>query len=473
MGLFTWLSAMGRRLGLTRPTRRVGRFALSVEPLEPRETPAAANPLTIAGPAHAVGVFGSSVAVSGNDVVVGGTGAAYLYDTSGHLLHTFQSPNPSNGFGAPVAISGNDILIGASSLGTGGIAYLFNTSGQLLQTYVDPLAIAGDNFGSALAISGNDVLIGARGADAAYLFDTSGNLRHTFEAQDQAGVSKNWVALDGNKLLVGSVTANGQTGVARLYSTDGDLLHTFVDPQAAGGMPDWFGASVSLSGNNVLIGADDANNTEGLAYLYNTSGQLLHTFQAPGAKNGDFFGSTVVVSGNNVLVAAMYAYANPGIAYLYKTAGQLVQTYSDPHPVKDDGFAGALAISDSFVAIGSYGSGYSGGSAYLYHLPSPVSAPVLALNPVSQTVTAYQIVTFTASATGNPPPAIQWQMSTDGGKTFWNILGSTSISLSVLVLPLEDGWEFRAVFSNSAGTIATSAARLMVQGSIFGFIRRR
>ncbi len=66
-------------------------------------------------------------------------GVVYLYNTSGQLLQSFHNPNnfTTGDFGSSVAISGNEVLIGASAQGAG-VAYLFNTSGKLLLTFRDP-----------------------------------------------------------------------------------------------------------------------------------------------------------------------------------------------------------------------------------------------------------------------------------------------------------------------------------------------
>lgn len=87
------------------------------------------------------------------------------------------------------------------------------------------------------------------------------------------------------------------------------------------------------------------------------------------------------------------------------------------------------------------------------------TAPVVTLNPVSQTATS-GTVTFTAAASGIPAPTVQWQVSTDGGFTFNNISGETSTSLTVAATPANNGKKYRAVFTNGCGTATTTAATL-------------
>ena len=84
------------------------------------------------------------------------------------LTQTFNNPTPANFdvFGYSVAISGNNALIGAPLDAMGGVnagsAYLFDiTTGTLLQTFNNPTPESDDIFGNSVAISGNNALIGA------------------------------------------------------------------------------------------------------------------------------------------------------------------------------------------------------------------------------------------------------------------------------------------------------------------------
>jgi hypothetical protein len=91
-------------------------------------------------------------------------------------------------------------------------------------------------------------------------------------------------------------------------------------------------------------------------------------------------------------------------------------------------------------------------------------APVVNSGPSSQTVTAGQSVSFTASAAGNPTPAVQWQVSTNGGSTWTNISGATGTTFTIASATAgQNGYEYRAVFTNSLGSTATAAATLTVQ----------
>ncbi|HWS44911.1 MAG TPA: hypothetical protein VN636_03550, partial [Acidimicrobiia bacterium] len=90
------------------------------------------------------------------------------------------------------------------------------------------------------------------------------------------------------------------------------------------------------------------------------------------------------------------------------------------------------------------------------------SAPVVTSSPVSQSVGVGQSVSFGAAASGVPAPTVQWQQSTDGGVTFANVSGATSTTLTFTAAAGQNGYQYRAVFSNSSGSATTSAATLTV-----------
>ena len=124
------------------------------------------------------GSFGYSVAVSGSTIVVGnindGTGAsdagsAYVFDAaSGNLLRTLNNPAPAAGdnFGSSVAISGDTIVVGAykdDAVATDdGSAYVFDAAtGNLLWTLNNSAPVTNGWFGFSVAISGSTIVVGA------------------------------------------------------------------------------------------------------------------------------------------------------------------------------------------------------------------------------------------------------------------------------------------------------------------------
>lgn len=70
--------------------------------------------------------------------------------------------------------------------------------------------------------------------------------------------------------------------------------------------------------------------------------------------------------------------------------------------------------------------------------------------------------TFEASASGIPAPARKWQVSMNNGGTWTNIEGATGSSYSELADISKSGRKYRVIFTNSEGSVTSSAATLSV-----------
>lgn len=89
--------------------------------------------------------------------------------------------------------------------------------------------------------------------------------------------------------------------------------------------------------------------------------------------------------------------------------------------------------------------------------------PAVTLQPASITVNEGQSAVFEAAASGFPTPTVQWEASIDAGATWSPVAGATSPQLTVAGTTVsEDGKQFRAVFTNAAGTATSNAATLTV-----------
>jgi len=375
--------------------------------------------------------FGSRVAVSGNYAIVGvpfeddaggnTSGKAYIFNVAtGALVHTLDNPNAystsaNDRFGESVAISDNYAIVGAyleDEVGgiDSGKAYIYNvTTGALVHTIDNPNAYStslDDNFGRSVAISGNYAIVGSNQEDdsggttsgKAYIFNvTTGALVHTLDnptaystsANDRFGYS---VAISDNYAIVGAYPeddAGGNvSGKAYIYNvTTGALVHTLDNPNAySTSSGDFFGDSVSISGNYAIVGAydeDDAGGTSsGKAYIYNvTTGALVHTLDNPnayGTSQSDLFGYSVAISGNYAIVGAIFEGDAGGVvsgkAYIFDvTTGALLHTLDNPNAYStsaSDYFGYSVAISDNYAIVGAYNEddagGIESGKAYIF-----------------------------------------------------------------------------------------------------------
>lgn len=96
-------------------------------------------------------------------------------------------------------------------------------------------------------------------------------------------------------------------------------------------------------------------------------------------------------------------------------------------------------------------------------MSSANSIPSFVTQPANQSVAEGSGVTFSATVTGTPTPALQWQRSNNDGGSWNDIAGASNNSYSIAVVTAGDGGAlFRLSASNSEGTTNSDAARLTV-----------
>ena len=313
---------------------------------------------------YAVGISGKyAIATAYQEDDAGGvqSGKAYILDVStGNLIFTIDNPNAystsaSDYFGTAAAISGNYAIVGTYSEDdaggtTSGKAYIYKTTNGtwsdtiLLHTLDNPNAYstsANDYFGYSVSISGNYAIVGAYQEDdaggtqsgKAYIFNvTTGALVHTLDNPNAYSTSATdyfgWsVTISGNYAIVGAYTEDdaGGTSSGKAYIFDvltGDLVHTLDNPNATStGANDYFGYAVAISGNYAIVGAwaeDVGAAGSGSAYIFNvTTGVLLHTLNNPNSyssSDSDYFGEYVAIDGNYAVVGARYEDTAKGVS---------------------------------------------------------------------------------------------------------------------------------------------------------------
>jgi len=95
-----------------------------------------------------------------------------------------------------------------------------------------------------------------------------------------------------------------------------------------------------------------------------------------------------------------------------------------------------------------------------------LSIPSITIQPGSQNACNGSSVSFISAATGSPLPTLQWQVSSDNGNHWHNITGAVTSPYTFTVAVLDNGKQFRAVWTNSTGSTNSSAATLTVIPSI-------
>lgn len=127
----------------------------------------------------------------------------------------------------------------------------------------------------------------------------------------------------------------------------------------------------------------------------------------------------------------------------------------------------SVSLADSgkrFRAVASNASGQvESAAALLTVTPQPVAA-FITTSPADTSVGIGATPTFHVAAGGTPTPALQWQVSSDGGTTFVNVTGATAADLTLpAVTSADDGKRVRAVATNATGSATSASARLTVR----------
>ena len=292
-------------------------------------------------------------------------------------------------FGYSVAIDGDTVIVGApyeasdgstpdnNSTSFAGAAYIFVRQGDawVQQAYLKASnADADDYFGASVAISGDTVIVGARNEDS-----------------DGSSPDDN-SAIDAGAAYI--FVRNGNTWVQQAYLK---ASNAHAD--------DYFGASVAISGDTVIVGVygedsdgsipdDNSANFAGAAYIFVRDGTTWTQqayLKADNVGEYDYFGYSVAISGDTVIVGAQGESSNgsssddnsapyAGAAYIFVHSGAdwVQQAYLKASNADvDDSFGSSVAISGDTAIVGAYGeysdgsipddnSAYYAGAAYIF-----------------------------------------------------------------------------------------------------------
>ena len=321
--------------------------------------------------------FGNHVDLSGDTAVIGArynsdagtrTGSAYIFDRNaggpdnwGQVVKLLASDAAAYDiFGTSVAISGDTVVIGAAGNddagSDSGAAYIFernaggpNNWGQVIKLTASDSA-AEDKFGLYVALSDDTIVVSSIQDDD---FGTDSGSAYVFERN--AGGSNNWgqvIKLTPNDGAAGDrfgrVAIDQDTIVVTAYLDDDfgtDSGSAYVFERNAGGSNNWgqtakitpdngssedqFGTDVAIEGDTLVVGAgmdDDQGTDSGSAYLFerdlggpNHWGQRLKLSASDGGP-GDWFGRSVAFSGDIAIIGAYRSDAaapDSGAAYFF------------------------------------------------------------------------------------------------------------------------------------------------------------
>jgi 3',5'-cyclic AMP phosphodiesterase CpdA len=305
-------------------------------------------------------------------------------------------------FGRWISVDGDAAIAGATNhvhadIG-GGAAYVLRRAGSQWAEEAELLASdaeAGDFFGVSVGVSGNVAIVGASREDtqgdlagAAYIYRFDGAawnetklLASDGAAQDQFGYSSD---IDGDQAVVGAFgddDLGSESGSAYVFRFDGASWIEEAKLYAADGAEVcWFGSSVAISGDVIIVGRSPHEGTPdaGAAYVFRRgiSGWALEqVLIGSDSSVGDHFGYSVALSGDVACVGAMLARngdMQTGAAYVFRYGGS---TWHEEAKLLahdgdgDDRFGYDVALSSDLAVVGAWHDedlGDLAGSAYVF-----------------------------------------------------------------------------------------------------------
>ena len=328
-----------------------------------------------------------------------------------------SAPDSASGdyFGRSVSISSSSVVVGAyrnDDNGTdSGSAYLFDLSGNFVAKLLPPDGSPSDNFGVSVSTSNSTVVVGSSFDDdngsnsgSAYVFDTSGGFVTKLvapdpESRDYFGWS---VAVSDNNIVIGAYR-DGDNGFLSGSAYIFDVLGTFVAKLLASesSAGDYFGYSVDISGGNIVVGAhldDDNGSDSGSTYLFSSTGSFLKKILAPDGMAEDNFGISVAISESYILIGAYFDDDNgtrSGAAYLFDIVGNFVAKLIAPDGAALDRFGASVAVSESVLVIGAYDddneNGDNSGSVYIFDTEGNFLNKLLAVDGANEDVFGYSV----------------------------------------------------------------------------------
>ncbi|MCJ7776913.1 MAG: FG-GAP repeat protein [Sedimentisphaerales bacterium] len=349
--------------------------------------------------------FGRSVCISGDYAIVGAcygdgnvanSGSVYIFrwDGTGWVQQqklTASDGATSDSFGYSVSISGDYAIVGAiydDDKGyNSGSAYIFKRNGESWSQQAKLLASDGaaeDYFGGSVSISGDYAIVGACWDDiykgSAYIFKRDGTgwsqqqklTASDGAAEDYFGCS---VSISGDKIIVGAYGDNFSRGSAYIFKREGE---SWVPQQkllaSDGDDEDSFGISVSISGDYAIVGAcQDTDKLEiwsGSAYIFKRNGETWSQQAKLLASDGavaDYFGCSVSISADLAIVGAWQYYSSGiGKAYIFRrdsTGWVQQQKLLASDGAVEDWFSYSVYISGDYAIIGAYADDDSGNNS--------------------------------------------------------------------------------------------------------------
>lgn len=454
--------------------------------------------VAISGDTLVVGAFGESsnatgVNANGTNNSAYQSGAAYVFTRSGGVWTQqayLKASNTGAGdlFGSSVAISGDTVVVGAffeDSNGSGingdgannnapdaGAAYVFVRNGG---TWSQEAFLKASNtglntrFGNAVAVSGDTLVVGSN---------------REFSSATGVNPVPSGYAADAGAAYVFTRSAGVWSQQAYLKASNS-------------GAQDFFGSAVAVDADTVIVGANnEASNSTGVngnqtdnsltgagaAYVFTRTGQTWSQqayLKEDNTAADRYFGISAAVSGNTAVIGS---YGGPKV--FTRSGGMWAQhaNFTGDNTEPDERFGYAVSISGDTVLVGadledsnatgvngdgSNNSAMDSGAAYAF-LVTPMTVPTIS----APTVTAVNTISATlgGEVTGDGggiifERGIVYSITSANADPLISGSGVTKVSTSggtgVFTMPVtgfapNTAYTFKAYASNGAGTVYTN-----------------
>ncbi len=359
--------------------------------------------------------FGYSVCANGSSYIVGApyVSKVYVFDRATGAEVRWLVANDHSSldlFGFSVAASEDRIIVGATNNDDNGdesgSAYIFNGHTGVQRAKLLPDDGTEDaKFGHGVSICGDRAVVGAfRGqtaigveTGAAYIFEVStGQQLVKLQAGDGSHLDYfgRTVSISDDRVLVGADgdDDNGDwSGSAYVFdATTGQQLLKILPADGYAGQ--YFGVAVALSGGRALIGAsgDDTHGDDsGAVYVFDVeTGEQLHKLFPSNTGPGDFFGSSVSIEGNTAIAAALYDNLQGTVYSFDVPSGKQTSMLNASDATYNIGFGDAVCLRGDRVIVGAWTQddlGFVSGAAYVFESPDDPGIPYCFGDPMSGT----------------------------------------------------------------------------------------
>ena len=366
------------------------------------------------------------------------TGYQVLQPTEQTKLTAGSDGAANEEFGASVAVDDAAVVVGGTAVvgapkhnvgskSNAGAAYVFTEVDGVWSGPIELTAgsdgAENDWFGYSVAVEGNVAVIGAyqhdtndnADAGAAYVFirdPLTGVWSEPVKLIADDGAENDWfgysVAVDGETIVVGARWHNGKAGAAYVFTKPftgwADMTQTAKLTASDGGAFNYFGHSVAVHGETIVIGAPGYNANTGVAYVFtrNSMTRVWGNDPEPGETHrvetakltafnghaGDGFGNSVAVDGETIVVGAQQGDGERGSAYVFTEptadGGWADNTETAKLAASDrelgDHFGNSVAVRGRSIVVGAYtaninecdecGEDLRSGAAYLFTKPA-------------------------------------------------------------------------------------------------------